>query len=49
MKVRPREPNCWAMRRAAPIADEVDFEAFCDRVGGGLEDICGFGGGVLSW
>ena len=24
MKVRPREPNCWPIRRAAPTAEEVD-------------------------
>jgi hypothetical protein len=46
MNVRPREPNCWAMRRAAPIADEVDFGALFGFVMGGLEDICDVGLGV---
>lgn len=43
MNVSPREPNCWAMRRAAPIADEVDFGALFGFATGGLEDICDAG------
>lgn len=42
MNVRPREPNCWAIRRAAPIADEVVLESDFGFGMGGLEDIWWF-------